>query len=78
MFTVFLQGLQVYQDIVYIADAKLVKVFAESVVDKSLSCSRGIGEAKWYDKELKEAVTRSEGGFPFVAFFDSNLVETGT
>ena len=70
-----LQVFRVYQDIVYIVDVELVKIFMESVVDKCLGYSGCIVEAKWHDKELEEAVTGSEGGFPFVAFFYSNLVE---
>ena len=78
MFLVFLQALRAYQDIVYIADAELVEVFAEGVVDKSLARSRCISKTKWHDEKLEEAITSSEGSFPFIAFFDLDLIEAST
>jgi len=78
LFLVFLQGFRVYQDVVYVANTELVEVFAEYVINKPLGCSGSVGKTKGHDKEFKEAVAGSKGGFPFVACFDSNLVETST
>ena len=54
----------------------LVDEVLENVSHKGLKGSRGITKAKGYNKGFKEAQVAFKSSFPFVAFFDTNVVIT--
>ena len=78
MLPVFFQGLGVNQDVINVADTELIEVFVEGIVNKSLGGSRGIGKAKGHNKEFEETIASSEGGLPFITFFNPYLIKAGS
>ena len=75
MFTVLCLGFGVYQDIININHAELVKELSQGVIYEPLGYGWGVGEAKRHDKKLKQPITAVEGCFPFITFLDVDLVE---
>jgi len=53
-------------------------VLSQSIIHEPLGSGWGISEPKGYDKEFKELISGSKGAFPFVAFLDTDLVETSS
>ena len=68
----------VNQNVIYVYNTKLVKVFSEHIIDEGLERQRSIGKSKGHDKVFEEAVTGSEGSFPLVTFLDSEKVVGAT
>jgi hypothetical protein len=46
----------------------------KDVIHHGLKGGRGVGEAKEHNSRFKESLARLEGGFPFVTFFDADVV----
>ena len=46
----------------------------EGVVHESLECGWGVGKPKEHNGWFKESFVSDEGGFPFVAIFDPDVV----
>src|SRR6202453_1446403 len=75
--SVFLEILSEDEDIIHVDDnVSLVNEVLQDGVHHSLERSGGIGESEEHDCQFKAASICSEGGFPFVSFFDSKIVIT--
>ena len=69
-----LRVLAVDQNIIKVGCAEYVELGAECLIDIALEGGWSVGESKGHDKKFEEAISGSEGGFPFIARFDSNQV----
>ena len=74
MFLVLLGGPGVDQDVVKVANHKIVEIRSKTFVDICLERGRGVGEAEGHYPILELAIACAECGFVFVAFFDSDEV----
>jgi len=74
----FLESARIDQDVVDITNAEDIEVFAKSIIHKSLGSSRNIGEPKGHNEKFEQSVTSPEGGFPFIIFLNSDLVEASS
>ena len=73
----FLEILSEDEDVVHVDnDMSLVNEVLEDGIHHSLERSRGIGESEEHERRFKAALICSEGGFPFVSFFDSKIIIT--
>ena len=51
---------------------------AENVIHKRLECGRRIGESEKHNGGFEKSFVGAEGGFPFVSFFNSNVIVSPT
>ena len=74
----FLKSARIDQDVVNITNAEDIEVFAKSIIHKSLGSSRSISEPQGHNEEFEHSITSPEGGFPFITFLKSDLVEASS
>ena len=73
----FLKILGENEDVVHVDDnVSLVNEILQDGVHHRLERGGGIGESEEHDRRFKAASICSEGGFPFVSFFDSKIIIT--
>jgi len=73
-----LESVRIDQDVVDITNSEDVKVFTRSVIHESLGSSRGISEPKGHNEEFEQSIMGPEGGFLFVIFLNSDLIEASS
>jgi hypothetical protein len=67
MLGVFLQGVQIDQDVIQVTDDEFVHHITEVVVHQVLEACRCVGQAKRHYEVFEKPVTCSESCFPFFA-----------
>src|ERR1700677_1877979 len=73
----FLEILSKDEDVIYVDnDVSLVNEVLQDSIHHCLERGGRIGESEEHDRRFKAASISSEGGFPFISFFDSKIVIT--
>ena len=63
------------EDVIHIDDyIPSGKFFLEQLIYHSWECRGGVGKSKKHNGRLKEFSVGLEGGFPFIAFFYTDIV----
>jgi len=75
---VLFQRTGVDQDVVDITNTENVEIFVESIIHESLGSGGSVSKPEGHDKEFKQPISSSKSSFPFVAFLDTDLVNTGS
>jgi hypothetical protein len=74
----FFQGIGEDEDIVQIYQhVPFINDFPQDVVHKGLKGGWGVSEPKKHDGWFEESSVCAEGGLPFIAFFDTDVVIPG-
>ena len=60
------------KNVININNDKLIQKVMQNIIHEALESSRGIGEAKWHNLELKEAIASTEGSFIFFTLSYAN------
>jgi len=74
----FLESVRIDQDVVDMTNTEDIEVFTKSILLESLGSSRSIGEPKEHNEEFEQSIMSPEGGFLFVTFLNSDLVEASS
>jgi len=78
VFRMFLHGIVIDQNVVYVNDHKIIKSLSENVIHEGVKCGGCIGEPKRHHQELVGTIPCATSSFFFIPLCNSNLVIPGT
>ena len=71
----FFDGFGVYDNVIDIdRDMSFCDEISEYMIHHCLECGRGIGKAEEHYRRFVQTTVSSEGRFPFISFFHSDIV----